>query len=209
MIAATGGGVSPLAARAVTTTIPIVFVSGDLDPVKAGFAASLNRPGGNITGIAPFTSQLAAKRLQLLHELVPSAAVIGLLVNPSNPASESEPRDVRAAALALGLQLVVANANNELDFDAAFIAFTRQKIGALVFATDPMFLSRREQLIALTARVAVPAVYFFREFAADGGLLSYAPSLADAYRQWGSMSAEYSKANGLLTCQSYSRPSSS
>ena len=182
VIAATGGGLSPLAAKAATATIPIVFVSADIDPVKAGIVASLNRPGGNITGIAPFTSPLAAKRLQLLHELVPNTTLVGLLVNPSNPNSESETRDVQAAALTLGLQVVVANADNERDFDAAFTTFAGRQIGALVIASDPMFLSRREQLIALTARVAVPTVYFFREFAAAGGLLSYAPSLADAYR---------------------------
>jgi putative ABC transport system substrate-binding protein len=183
VIAATGGGVSPLAAKAATKTIPIVFVMGDLDPVNSGLVASLNRPGGSITGITPFTSVLGAKRLQLLHELVPTAAVIGLLVNSSNPASESEARDVQAAALALGVQVFVANASKELDFDAAFTTLMDHKIAALVVTNEPLFLSRREQLIALTQRYALPAVYFYREFATDGGLLSYAPSLPDAYRQ--------------------------
>ena len=183
VIAATGGGVAPLAAKAATGTIPIVFVAGDLDPVNSGLVASLNRPGGNVTGITPLTSVLGAKRLQMLHELVPTAAVIGLLANPSNPASESEARDVQAAARALGLQVVVANVSNEFDFDAAFATFIKQQIAALVVTNDALFLSRREQLMARTGRYALPAVYFYREFAADGGLLSYAPSLADAYRQ--------------------------
>ena len=185
VIAATGGGLSPLAAKAATTTIPIVFTSADLDPVKYGLVASLNRPGGNITGVTPVTAGLAAKRLQLLHELIPAATVIAFLVNSSNPASESETRDVRAAALALGLQLHFVSANNELEFDAAFAGFAGKQIGALILGTDPMYLSRRERLIVLTARYAVPAIYFFREFATDGGLLSYAPNLADAYRQVG------------------------
>jgi putative tryptophan/tyrosine transport system substrate-binding protein len=183
VIAATGGGVSALAARAATATIPIVFVAGDLDPVNSGLVASLNRPGGNVTGITPFTSVLGAKRLQLLHELVPTAAVIGLLADSSNPASEAEARDVQAAALALGLRVFVANASNEFDFDAAFATLIRRQIAALVVTNEPLFLSRREQLIALTKRYALPTVYFYREFATDGGLLSYAPSLADAYRQ--------------------------
>ena len=185
VIAATGGGVSALAAKAVITTIPIVFVVADLDPVKSGLVESLNRPGGNITGIAPFTSPLAGKRAQLLHELVPNATVIAFLVNPANPGSESEMRDVRSAALALGLQLVVANANSELDFDTAFIALAGQQVRALIVASDPMFVSRREELIALTARYAMAAIYPLREFATNGGLLSYAPSLADAYRLTG------------------------
>jgi putative ABC transport system substrate-binding protein len=125
---------------------------------------------------------LAAKRLQLLHELIPAASVIGFLVNPSNPASESETRDVQSAASALGLQLHIANANNERDLDAAFITLIRQQIGALILGSDALFLTRREPLIALTARHAVPAVYFYREFVTDGGLLSYGPSLADGYR---------------------------
>ena len=182
VIAATGGGVSPLAAKAATTTIPIVFVAGDLDPVESGLVASLNRPGGNITGITPFTSVLAGKRLQLLRELVPPGAMVGLLVNPNNRASESEMRDAQAAAVALGLQILVAKAANERDFDAAFATFIERRIGALMITNDPLYFSRREPLIALANRTAVPAVYFYREFAADGGLMSYAPSLPDAYR---------------------------
>ena len=145
----------------------------------------MNRPGGNITGISPFTSVLAAKRLQLLHELVPTAASVGFLVNPTNGAAESETLEVQAAALSLGLQLHVVKAINERDFDSAFATFIGQKISALVIGSDPLFVTRREQLIALTARHPVPTVYPLREFTAAGGLLSYSPSLADGYRLTG------------------------
>jgi putative ABC transport system substrate-binding protein len=126
---------------------------------------------------------LGAKRLQLLHELAPTASVIGLLANSSNSASESETRDVQAAARARGVQVFVANASSEFDFDAAFASLIKHQIAALVVTNEPLFLSRRVQLIAQTQKYALPAVYFYREFATDGGLLSYAPSLADAYRQ--------------------------
>jgi ABC-type uncharacterized transport system substrate-binding protein len=184
-IAATGGGASALAAKAATTTIPIVFVVADIDPVESGLVASLNRPGGNITGISPFTSVLAAKRLQLLQELVPTTARIGFLVNPTNGAAETETLEVQAAARSLGLQLDIVKAVSERDFDAAFATFIGQKINALVVGSDPLFVTRREQLIALTARHAVPTVYPLREFAAAGGLLTYSPSLADGYRLTG------------------------
>jgi putative ABC transport system substrate-binding protein len=184
-IAATGGGASALAAKAATTTIPIVFVVADIDPVESGLVASLNRPGGNITGISPFTSVLAAKRLQLLQELVPTTARIGFLVNPTNGAAEAETLEVQAAARSLGLQLDIVKAVSERDFDAAFATFIGQKINALVVGSDPLFVTRREQLIALTARHAVPTVYPLREFAAAGGLLTYSPSLADGYRLTG------------------------
>jgi putative tryptophan/tyrosine transport system substrate-binding protein len=185
VIAATGGGASALAAKAATTTIPIVFVVADLDPVQSGLVASLNRPGGNITGISPFTASLAAKRLQLLQELVPTAARIGFLVNPTNGAAESETLEVQSTALSLGLQLHVVKAGNERDFDAAFATLIGQKINALVLGSDPLFVTRREQLIALSARHALPTVSPLREFAAVGGLLSYSPSLADGYRLTG------------------------
>jgi putative ABC transport system substrate-binding protein len=137
--------------KAATTTIPIVFVVADIDPVESGLVASLNRPGGNITGISPFTSVLAAKRLQLLQELVPTTARIGFLVNPTNGAAETETLEVQAAARSLGLQLDIVKAVSERDFDAAFATFIGQKINALVVGSDPLFVTRREQLIALTA----------------------------------------------------------
>ena len=185
VILAAGGGVSALAAKAATGTIAIVFVVGDLDPVNSGLVASLNRPGGNITGITPFTSALAAKRLELLHEMVPKAEVIGVLTNPNNPSTVSELRDLQNAASTLKLQLHVLNATSDRDFDMAFATLVRQRAGALLAGADNFFMTKREQLIALAARHAVPAIYFYREFAMGGGLMSYAPSLGDAYRQAG------------------------
>jgi putative ABC transport system substrate-binding protein len=185
VIAATGGGVSALAARAATSKIPIVFVMGDLDPVKSGLVNSLNRPGGNITGIAPFTSVLGLKRLELLHELVPSAATIGMLVNPDFADSEIQSREAQEAALALGLQLYVLDAVSEAAFENAFTALSDRGAGALLVGNDGLFLSRREQLVALAARFSIPAIYSYREYVAAGGLMSYAPSLADAYRRAG------------------------
>ena len=160
VIAATGGSVSALVAKPATATIPIVFVMGDLDPVEAGLVASLGRPGGNITGVIPITSLLGPKRLELLHEMVPKAAVIGL-------------------------QLHVLRASTEPDLDTAFATFIKQQVGALLIGNDAFFNSRREYLVALAARHAMPTIYSFREFAVAGGLMSYAPSLVDAYRQAG------------------------
>jgi putative ABC transport system substrate-binding protein len=185
VIAATGGGVSALAAKAATATIPIVFVMGDLDPVKSGLVNSLNRPGGNITGITPFTSVLGPKRLQMLHELVPKASVIGMLVNPNFADAETQITAAREAALTLGLQLTILHASSEPEFDSAFSTFSKHRIGALLVGNDSLFLSRREQLGALAARYAIPAIYSYREYVAAGGLMSYAPSLADAYRRVG------------------------
>ena len=185
VIAATGGGVSARAAKAATATIPIVFVAGDLDPVESGLVSSLNRPGGNITGIAPFTSVLGPKRLQLLHEMVPKAAVIGMLLNPNYADAETQSREARAAALILRLQLDILNASSEPDFDSAFSSFVKQQTGAVLVGNDALFLSRREQLVALAARYALPAIYSYREYVTAGGLMSYAPSLADGYRQAG------------------------
>jgi ABC-type uncharacterized transport system substrate-binding protein len=184
VIAAVGGEPSPLAAKAATATIPIVFSMGG-DPVRLGLVASLNRPGGNITGVNFFQSELGAKRLGLLRELLPKATVIGMLVNPTFSDAETHVTDVKEAALPLGLQIHVVRAHTTDDFDTAFATLVQQKIGALLLANDAFFLSQRRQLIALAARYAMPAVYFWREFAVDGGLMSYSPSLAQAYRQVG------------------------
>jgi putative ABC transport system substrate-binding protein len=181
VIAATGGGVSPLAAKAATTTIPIVFVAGDLDPVESGLVASLNRPGGNITGVTLLLTVLGAKRLQMVRELVPTAAVIGVLVNPSNPGSASEIRDLQQAAQALGIQLEILKASADRDLDAAFATLVERRAAALLVGNDSFFISRRDQLVALAARHALPTMYFVREFAAVGGLMSYGTSNADAY----------------------------
>jgi putative ABC transport system substrate-binding protein len=185
VISATGGGVSLRAAKAATAKVPIVFVMGDLDPVRDGFVASFNRPGGNITGVSLVTSVLAPKRLGLLHEMLPKVAVIGMLVNPDYLNAETETRDVQAAAGALGLKLHVVTARSEHDIDTAFVTFVKLQIGALLLATDPFFTSRRNQLVSLAARHTLPVIYYNHEFAAAGGLLSYAASLTDAYRQAG------------------------
>jgi putative ABC transport system substrate-binding protein len=185
VIATAGGGISALAAKAATATIPIVFVMGDLDSVQAGLVTSLNRPGGNITGVTPLSFVLGAKRLELLHQMVPNAPVVAILGNPTDPTTELQLREMQAAAVALGLQLQVFSASTKNEIQAAFASLVQQRVGALVVAADPFFFSQRDQLVALAARYAVPAIYSFREFAAAGGLMTYAQSLVDAYRQAG------------------------
>jgi putative ABC transport system substrate-binding protein len=184
VIASGGGAPAALAAKAATTTIPIVFSIG-ADPVGLGLVASLNRPGGNMTGVFQFTSGLEAKRLGLLHELVPKAATIAVLVNANFPDAENQLRDVQTAAASLGLQLVIVRANAESDFDVAFSTLVQQRAGALLVCSSPFFNGRREQLVILAARHGVPAIYEWRDFAAAGGLMSYGTDLADAYRQVG------------------------
>ncbi|MGA7085438.1 MAG: ABC transporter substrate-binding protein, partial [Pseudolabrys sp.] len=165
-------------------TIPIVFSLG-ADPVGLGVVASLNRPGGNITGVYQFTSGLEAKRLGLLHEMVPKATSVAVLINPNFADAENQLRDVEEAAARLEVQLVIVRANAESDFDAAFSTLVRQRAGALLVCSSPFFNGRREQLVVLAARHAVPAIFEWRDFAAAGGLMSYGTSLADAYRQVG------------------------
>jgi putative tryptophan/tyrosine transport system substrate-binding protein len=182
VIAANGPTVPP--AKAATTAIPIVFVTG-ADPVKLGLVASLNRPGGNITGITALGMELAAKRLELVREMVPNASVAALLVNPANPNAEITTRDVQAAASSLGLTLHVLHAGNDRDLDAAFASLTQLGAGALVITADGFFIGRSQKLAALAMRHAVPTVFQFRAFAAAGGLLSYGGSTTDSYRQAG------------------------
>jgi putative ABC transport system substrate-binding protein len=184
LIAVLGGGAGALAAKAATRTIPIVFVIG-VDPVKSGLVASLNRPGGNITGVSLFSGELEAKRLELLHELIPAAAVIAMLVNPNFPGSDSQLRDVQKAARTLGLQPIILRASSERDFDTAFATLVQKGAGALVVGADAFFLGQRDQIVALAGRHAVPTIYAQREFAAAGGLMSYGTDLADAFRQQG------------------------
>jgi putative ABC transport system substrate-binding protein len=173
-IAALGALPVVLAARAATTTIPIVFLIGG-DPVRLGLVASLSHPGGNLTGATFLNTEVLPKRLQLLHELVPTAAKIALLVNPTNPAAEAQSRDALAAARILGLQLDVMHASTEREMDAAFVALAQLRAGGLVIAGDGLFVNRTEQLAALALRHAVPAIFQFHEFAAAGGLMSYGP----------------------------------
>jgi len=156
-----------VAAKAATSTIPIVFISSG-DPVQLGFVASLNRPGGNITGVTFLGVDLAAKRLELLLELVPQASVIGVLENPANPRTDPEITEVRAAARGIGKKILVGNAISEREFDAAFASLVQGRVGALLVSGDPLFALRREQLIALAAQHAIPAIYEFREFTAAG-----------------------------------------
>jgi putative ABC transport system substrate-binding protein len=185
VIAAVTGTPPALAAKAATTTIPIVFVTAG-DPVALGLVASLNRPGGNLTGVATLTVELGAKQLEVLRELVPTATIIALLVNPTNPTNaERLSRDLQAAASALGLQIHVLHASTERDFDAVFTSLPRLRADALVIGSDPFFNSRNQQLVALALRYAMPTMYPFREYAVAGGLISYGNSFADAHRQVG------------------------
>jgi putative ABC transport system substrate-binding protein len=184
VIIATGNTTTALAAKAATATIPIVFTTA-ADPVKLGLVASFNRPGGNVTGVSFLVNELGSKRLQLLHELVPAATAIGVLVNPTGPNSQTETSDVQAAARVLGLHLHVENASSERDIDTAFARFIQQRVNVLFVAGDAFFVARRDQLAALAARHALPASYNVRDHVAAGGLMSYGTSLTDAFRQVG------------------------
>ena len=177
------GPPSARAAKSATSTIPIVFGSGD--PVREGLIAGLARPGGNLTGVSLLTVELMAKRLELLSELVPQAGMIALLVNQNDANAERIIKDVQEAARAKGVQLHVLKAGSESEIDAAFPALVQRQAGGLVVGTDPFFNSRREQLVSLAARHTVPAIYEWREFAAAGGLISYGSSLTSVYRQIG------------------------
>jgi putative ABC transport system substrate-binding protein len=183
-IVTSGGPRPPLAAKVATSTIPIIFAAG-VDPVNAGLVASLNRPGGNVTGVYFFSSVLRTKRLELLHEMVPKAAVISMLTNPNNRNGASEATDVQAAARTLGRQFTVLSAGNESDIDTAFADIVQKRIGAILVGNDVFFNSRRDQLTALAERHAVPAIYSLREFATAGGLMSYGTNNTEEYRQVG------------------------
>ncbi len=183
-IVATAGTPTIRAAKAATATIPIIFVIGS-DPVMFGLVASLNRPGGNITGITLLAAETAAKRLSLLLELVPTAAVIGVLVNPNNPITRPQLTELQDAVRALGRQSRVLNASSESDFETAFAAVDRQHIDAFLVAADPFFDDRSTQLVAVAARHKVPVSYVRREFVAAGGLMSYGPDAPEAFRQAG------------------------
>jgi putative ABC transport system substrate-binding protein len=184
LIAAFGGNVSALAAKAATATVPIIFAVGG-DPVELGLVASLNRPGGNLTGVSLLLGLLGAKRLELMRELVPTPTIIAVFINPTNPSARIYAQDAEQAAHALGQQIQILSASSDRDIEAAFAALAPLRAGAVLVTTDAFFIGRREQLVALAARYAVPAIYEYREFSAAGGLVSYGPSIADAYRQAG------------------------
>jgi putative ABC transport system substrate-binding protein len=180
-VIAVGTNPAAPAAKAATATIPIVFTTA-LDPVQAGLVASLNRPGGNLTGVAALTIELGPKALEVLHELVPTATVFALLVNPTNPGAEPLSRDMQTAARPLGLQLHVLHASNERDLDTVFATLLQLRAGGLVISTDGFFNTKSEQLATLTLRHALPAIFPYREFAVSGGLMSYGVSNRDLYR---------------------------
>jgi len=184
VLSASGGGRSVLAAKNSTNTIPIVFTTAG-DPVQEGYVASLNRPGGNITGVSWFNAVLSGKALGLLHELVPHAAVVALLTNPKLPEAVRTLSDAHEAARTLGRQLLVLNAGTPSEVDTAFATMRQQRAGALLVGADPFLGSRSQQIVALAARDAIPAMYFNREFVAEGGLMSYGNDIADAYRRAG------------------------
>jgi ABC-type uncharacterized transport system substrate-binding protein len=183
-ILAGGGEPSARAAKGATTSIPVVFVIGD-DPVKIGLTASYNRPGGNLTGVSFLTGELGGKRLELICELVPGPSSVALLLNPRVQNSELQRKEVQAAAQTLGRRLLVVYAESERDVEAKFEALRGEGAGALIVQNDPFFDSKRERIISLAARYALPAIYHIREFPAAGGLMSYGTSLADVYRQAG------------------------
>jgi putative tryptophan/tyrosine transport system substrate-binding protein len=181
---AAGGTISARAAKAATSTIPIVFSAAN-EPVRTGLVASLNRPGGNVTGMGVFNAELARKRLEVFKELVPATATVVYLLNPSNPAAEIESKEAQAAAPALGIELHILKASTEDELNAAFAASAKLRAGGLVVAPDPFFDSQRDRLVALAARHAAPASYGWREYVSAGGLMSYGTSLTDSYRQAG------------------------
>jgi len=175
---------SGLAAKAATSTIPIVFSTG-VDPVQFGLVSSLNRPTGNVTGLAILTNTLAPKQLQLLREVVPTATLIGFFANPTNPIAESDVREVQSAAGATHQQILVVNTSNDGELETAFTGLVQQHAGALFVMSDPFLLSRPEKIVALATRNALPVMHQFREFPAAGGLMSYGTDIADGYRQLG------------------------
>src|SRR6516164_2337017 len=208
VLASTGGDSSILAAKAATATIPIVFIIGS-DPVALGYVASLNRPGGNVTGVTVLTSNLGAKRIGLLRELIPSADSIGVLVNSTYPVATGQLKEVQAAAASVDVRLIIANASAGRDFEPAFALFVQQRASALIVSADPFFNSQRDRIVALAARHALPAIYEWREFTEAGGLMSYGTSITAPIASLGSMPGGFSRAKSPPTCRSYSQANSS
>lgn len=179
-----GGPPAVTAAKAATTTIPIVFTSGG-NPIELGFVSSLSHPGGNVTGVSFLLNELSAKRLELLRELVPAATSVGFLANPTRPSFQSQVKNAQQGAQALGVKLIVLTANTEAEIDTAFAELSQQQIATLLLGTDPFFLTRRHQIVASANRFRIATMYDLREYVVAGGLISYAPSLADVYQQAG------------------------
>ena len=207
VIAATGGNNSALVAMRATSTIPIIFTSSD-NAVERGLVASINRPGGNVTGVSWFSAELGPKRLGLLHELVPNATIVALLINPNNPESVRQPAELQDAARAIGLQLVVLTATNAGDIEAAFMAMVQNRVGALLVGSDPFFVNLREQIVTLAAQHAIPTLAG-REVVGANGLMSYGaasrmPIAGRAFKLRG-----FSRARSRPTCRSIRRPNSS
>jgi len=184
IIVATGGTAVALAAKTATTTTPIVFVIG-ADPIKFGLVASINRPGGNVTGVSFLINLLTAKQLEVLHEVIPKTADIGFLVNPDNPNAEPDTREVRFAAARLARKLIVAGASSAAEIDTAFATLVKQGANAVVIGADALFVSHQDQIVKLAIRHSLPAIYNSRGYVMDGGLMSYGPDQAEAYRQAG------------------------
>lgn len=184
VIVAAGGNIAAIVAKAATSTIPIVF-TGTADPVTIGLVASLNRPGGNITGISIFTYELDAKRLELLRELVPTGSLTGILINPANPNTTIQAGNIEQAAAAMGRKIMILRAQDTTEVEAAFIKLVEVQATGLVVGADPFFTSQRNQVVALAARFGIPAIYQWREFVAAGGLMSYGPSITNGYYQGG------------------------
>jgi putative ABC transport system substrate-binding protein len=178
------GPQAAVAAKAATATIPIVFTSGG-NPVELGFVSSLNQPSGNVTGVSFLSNELGAKRLELLRELVPAATSVGFLANPTRPSFRSEVKNAQQGAQALGVKLIILNASTEAEIDTAFTELSRQRIAALLLGTDVFFLTRRDQIVALANRLRIATMYNLREYVVAGGLISYAPSIAEVFRQAG------------------------
>ena len=208
VIVSSGGDVAALSAKAATSSIPIVTVSGS-DPVKAGLVVSFNRPGGNVTGASFVATELETKRLQILHEVVPTAAVIGILINPTNPAAESRSNDLRLMARTLERNIHIISASSESDLETAFAALIEQRAGALLVSTDSFFTSQRDRLVALAARHALPTIYSWREFVDAGGLASYGPIINEVYRQVGIYTGRILKGEKPAECPSCGRSNSS
>jgi putative ABC transport system substrate-binding protein len=189
VIAAVGGDPSPIAAKAATATIPIVFGMGG-DPVSAGLVASFNRPGGNVTGVTVLSNLMEPKRLGLLRELAPGVEVVGVLINPNFPPAARQARDLEDAARKIGQRIIIAKATSDDELEGAFALLLRERVGAMLVAADPYFDTRRDRIIAFAARQRLPAIYQFREYALAGGVLSYGVSITEAYRQFGLYTAK-------------------